>query len=85
LAVPNVLTIYSTWNRILKVDGQLLKITSANLAYQNKACKQSVNNFQKLGHDIKDSFAQFEKRFESLENKVDNISEKIDRILEKAK
>ena len=41
----------------------------------------------KLSNNVvyKDSFAQFEKRFESLGNKVDNIDIKIDRILEKAK
>lgn len=55
--------ILHTLNQILKVNGQLLKITSANLAYQNKVGKQSVNNYQKLGHDIKDSFAHFEGEF----------------------
>lgn len=51
--------ILHTLNQILKVNGQILKIASTSLAYQNKIGKTSVNNFKKLNSDIKNSFSGF--------------------------
>ena len=50
-------------NQLIKINAQILKLVSANMALQNKKGKQSVRNFNKIGMDMKASFTNFKGDF----------------------
>ena len=50
-------------NQLIKINAQILKLASSNVAIQNKEGKQSAKNFNKIGMDIKASFTNFKGDF----------------------
>lgn len=55
--------ILHTLNQILKINGQILKLQSEQLAIINKGEKDSVGNFKKINNDIKNSLKSFRGNF----------------------
>jgi len=51
--------ILHTLNQLLKINGQLLKLQSQNLAMRNKYSKDSVSNYQNVNSDLNSSFKGF--------------------------
>lgn len=52
--------ILHTLNQLLKINGQMLKLQSENLAASNKSEKDSVRHFQKIHSDIGSSIQNYQ-------------------------
>jgi hypothetical protein len=52
--------ILHTLNQLLRINGQILKLQSENLAMNNKAGKDSVGHFNKINSDIKSNLKNFD-------------------------
>lgn len=55
--------ILHTLNQLLRVNGQMLKLQSENLAMTNKTAKESNYHFSKVTKDLGSSFKSFEASF----------------------
>ena len=50
-------------NQLIKVNAQILKLISGNMAYQNKEGKQGAKNFNKVKRDMKAAWVRFKGDF----------------------
>jgi hypothetical protein len=57
--------ILHTLNQLLRVNGQMLKTLSENLAYTTKGGKDSVLHYNQLNRDIGRSFNDFKGDFKT--------------------